>query len=98
MVEDNNYFLIKFKKDMSFINKIELKNNLAELPCDCKVIIDASNSRYIDKDIYDVLEDFDESAQFKQIHIEYRHYFDKVQTLQQGQPLYGKLQKALARQ
>jgi len=98
MVEDNNYFLIKFKKDMSFINKIELKKNLAMLPHECKVIIDANNSRYIDKDIYDVLEDFAESAQFRQIHIEYRHYFDKVQTLQQGQPLYGKLQKALARQ
>lgn len=81
MVEDNNYFLIQFKKDMSFINKIELKKKLASLPHGCKVIIDATNSRYIDKDIYDLLEDFAESAQFKQIHIEYRHYFDKVQTL-----------------
>ena len=98
MVEDNNYFLIRFKKDLSFINKIELKKNLAVLPHDCRVIIDGSNSRYIDKDIYDVIEDFAESAQFRQIHIEYRHYFDKVQTLQQGQPLYGKLQKALTRQ
>jgi MFS superfamily sulfate permease-like transporter len=98
MVQDNNYYLIRFKKDLSFINKIELKKNLAAIPHRCKIIIDGSNSRYIDKDIYDVIEDFAESAQFREIHIEYRHYFDKVRTLQQGQPLYGKLQKALTRQ
>jgi MFS superfamily sulfate permease-like transporter len=98
VVSEDNYFLVRFKKDLSFINKIELKNTLAALPHNCKVIIDATNSRWIDKDIYDLISDFEEAAQFKDISLEYRHYFDKVQSLQQGQLLYGKLQKVVARQ
>jgi MFS superfamily sulfate permease-like transporter len=98
IVNDGDFFLIRFKKDLSFINKIELKNTLATIPSRCRLIIDATQATWIDKDIYDLVADFAESAHFREIHIEYRHYFDKAQTLQQGLFIYEKLQRTLARQ
>lgn len=93
MVNNDNFYLLRFNKDLTFINKTELKQKLVRLPNDTNVIIDGTNASWLDKDIYDVVLDFAESAKFKNIKIEYRHFFAKERSLQRRQMIDGKLQK-----
>ena len=55
-------YLIRFNKDISFLNKSELRNILLQLPNKCKVNIDGSRSVLIDDDIIETIEDFQLSS------------------------------------
>jgi MFS superfamily sulfate permease-like transporter len=67
--KDGNY-LVRFNKDVTFVNKSSLKNILRKIPDASHVVIDASRSLYIDKDIYEVLEEFRQLAYFRNIDLE----------------------------
>jgi Sulfate permease and related transporters (MFS superfamily) len=43
-VNQDNYYLIRFNKDMSFVNKSELKEQLAKIPNDSVVIIEGTKA------------------------------------------------------
>jgi MFS superfamily sulfate permease-like transporter len=58
VVHDENKYLFRLRKDVSFLNKPIIKNKLEEVPADSVVIIDASRADFIDKDVIDVIEDF----------------------------------------
>jgi len=47
-------------QEVSFLNKASIKNTLDKLPPNCKVIIDASKTGYIDFDVLDIIRDFAE--------------------------------------
>jgi len=55
-------YLIKLKKDVSFVNKAYLRHKLNEIPANSEVIIDGTRSQFIDNDIAEMLEDYRESA------------------------------------
>lgn len=74
--EGQNYFF-RFKKDVSFVNKSALKQHLTEVPENSSVLIDGTSAVFIDKDIYDVIDDFRETASFKNIKIELRNMESK---------------------
>lgn len=67
VTELNGNFLLKLHKDVSFLNKAPLKNKLALIPDNSKVIINAMKAKFIDQDIRDVLNDFIESAHERNI-------------------------------
>lgn len=69
-VQENNRYLVRFCKDVSFLNKPVLKKHLAQIPPQCSVVIDGSRSVFIDKDIIDIIEDFCEYAKAKNIDVE----------------------------
>lgn len=48
-------------QEVSFLNKASIKETLDKLPENCSVIIDASNTEYIDFDVLDIIRDFQES-------------------------------------
>jgi len=50
--------LVKLQKDVSFLNKALLMKNLAQIPSESKVIINAQKAQFIDHDIQEVLNDF----------------------------------------
>jgi MFS superfamily sulfate permease-like transporter len=49
---------IRLSEEVSFLNKASIKQTLADIPENSKVIIDASNSTYIDYDVMEVIRDF----------------------------------------
>lgn len=74
LVNIDNYYLLRFTKDMTFINKNELKVKLKRVPNGAQLLIDGSKSRFIDTDVYDTIAEFAESAKFKNISIEYKSF------------------------
>ena len=70
IVHDHNKYLIRLRKDVSFLNKPIIKNKLEEIPKNASVLIDASRADFIDKDIIEVIEDFSIHAPLKNIRVE----------------------------
>ena len=92
--QDQNY-LIRFNKDVSFVNKTELKDKLSAIPANSFLVIDGTKAMFIDSDIYDVIADFQESARHQNISIELKSFESKSQVFLRGR-IDGKLQKAIA--
>jgi len=76
IVHDHNRYLFRLRKDVSFLNKPDLKNKLEEVPEDSSVLIDATRADFIDKDVVEVIEDFMMHAPLKNIRVELKrsHY------------------------
>jgi MFS superfamily sulfate permease-like transporter len=51
---------IKLPNQVSFLNKATIKETLWSIPNNSKVIIDASNTDYIDNDVLEIIKDFKE--------------------------------------
>jgi MFS superfamily sulfate permease-like transporter len=66
---ENNY-LIRLRKDVSFLNKPIIKSKLESIPRNSFVIIDTTKADYVDKDIIDVINDYLEHASLKNITVE----------------------------
>lgn len=70
IVHDENRYLFRLRKDVSFLNKPYIKNKLEEVPEHSSVLIDASRADFIDRDIVEVIEDFMIHAPLKNIRVE----------------------------
>ncbi|MFN3394752.1 MAG: SulP family inorganic anion transporter, partial [Candidatus Thermochlorobacter sp.] len=77
MVNQDNYYLIRFNKDMSFVNKSELKEQLAKIPDNSIVIIEGTKAVFIDRDIYEVINDFREAGKYRNITVELKYMDSK---------------------
>jgi len=77
VVSDGSYWMVRFNKDISFVNKSELKRGLRRIPDNTKVIINGTKANIIDHDIYDTLGEFAQAAEYRNIQIEYRDVFGK---------------------
>jgi MFS superfamily sulfate permease-like transporter len=58
MIQDNNQYLIRFRKDITFLNKAIIKQKLESLPNNSFVLIDVKKADFIDKDVIDEINDF----------------------------------------
>ncbi len=58
MIQDNDKYLIRFRKDITFLNKAIIKQKLESLPVDSYVLIDVKKADFIDKDVIDEINDF----------------------------------------
>ena len=70
VVNDNNNYLFRLRKDVSFLNKPIIKAKLEEVPEDCNVLIDATRADFIDLDVVEVIDDFMKHAHLKNITVE----------------------------
>lgn len=70
VVHDDNKYLVRFRKDISFLNKPIVKEKLESVPADAFVLIDMSRADFIDKDIIDVVNEFLQHAHLKNIRVE----------------------------
>jgi MFS superfamily sulfate permease-like transporter len=70
IVHDDNRYLFRLRKDVSFLNKPYIKNKLEEVPENSFVLIDASRADFIDKDVVEVIEDFTKHAPLKSIRVQ----------------------------
>lgn len=74
IVDEENRFYLRFSKDVSFLQKIDLKRTLARLPDYSDIIIDGGGSMFIDHDILELIEDFRRSARDRHIRMELRNF------------------------
>jgi MFS superfamily sulfate permease-like transporter len=79
VVSDNNRYLFRLRKDVSFLNKPIVKYKLEDVPENSSVLIDATRADYIDKDVIDVIEDFMIHAPLKNIKVELKTSINKEQ-------------------
>lgn len=59
--------VLKFSEDVSFFNKASILQTLNHMPENSKVIIDATQTLHIDYDVEEILRDFAQTAQSKNI-------------------------------
>lgn len=64
---DKKLIRIKLAEEVSFLNKAAIQYMLTHLPKESDVIIDGSNSRFIDQDVLEVIHDFKHHAYTKAI-------------------------------
>jgi MFS superfamily sulfate permease-like transporter len=70
MVSEGNNYLLKLTKDVSFLNKAYLRSKLQSIPRNSEVLIDGSQSHFIDADIRETIEDFMKEGTAKNIKID----------------------------
>ncbi|MCC7459829.1 MAG: SulP family inorganic anion transporter [Proteobacteria bacterium] len=70
VVHDGPYYLIRFQKDVSFLNKSKLREIFSNVPAGSHLILDGSKTVHIDQDILDTIEEFLQQAKFKRITFE----------------------------
>jgi MFS superfamily sulfate permease-like transporter len=86
VVSDNNNYLIRFRKDVSFLNKPIVKKKLEEVPVDAYVLIDATRADFIDKDVIEEVNNFLCHAHLKNIRVEIKKNLHKPMHLLFQQP------------
>lgn len=84
VTKDDEKYLVKLNKDVTFLNKPSLRTALQNIPDGSFVIIDGTKSIFIDHDISEVIEDFVETSESRNISVElkkssssYNHLFKK---------------------
>ena len=70
VVRDKTNYLLRLRKDVSFLNKPIIKSKLEEIPPNSYIIIDSSRADFIDKDIVDVINEYKQHAGLKNIIVE----------------------------
>lgn len=69
MTQLEDHYLLRFMKDVTFINKSQLRQLLLALPDSCNLTIDGSRSVMIDDDIIETIEEFQRSGPNRGINI-----------------------------
>ena len=70
MVNEGNDYLIRFHKDVSFLQKRVLMEMFDKIPENSTVVIDGSKHVYIDHDIEELIEDFVLRSKFSNIKVD----------------------------
>lgn len=58
--KDGQQILIELSQEVSFLNKASMRLTLDHLPQNAEVVIDASNTKYIDYDVLEIINEFKE--------------------------------------
>lgn len=87
VVNDENKYLMRLRKDVSFLNKPIVKNKLEEVPRDSYVLIDATRADFIDKDIIEEINNFLRHAHLKNIKVEIKRSEYKPMHMLFDQPI-----------
>ncbi|MGZ8136376.1 MAG: bifunctional SulP family inorganic anion transporter/carbonic anhydrase [Methylococcaceae bacterium] len=62
-----NKTILRLSEHVSFLNKANIKQIFEKLPAHAEVVIDATRSKYIDYDVYEIIENFRAEAALKNI-------------------------------
>jgi MFS superfamily sulfate permease-like transporter len=77
MINDHANYLLRLRKDVSFLNKPLVKNKLESIPENSFVIIDASRADFIDKDVIEAINEYLAHAHLKNIKVEIKKSLHK---------------------
>jgi MFS superfamily sulfate permease-like transporter len=77
VVNDDNRYMVRLRKDVSFLNKPIVKRKLEEVPANSFVLIDATRADFIDKDIIEEINNFLKHVHLKNIKVEIKKSLNK---------------------
>jgi MFS superfamily sulfate permease-like transporter len=69
ILNKDDHYLIRLRKDVSFLNKAALKRGLESIPEHSSLIIDVTPSDFVDQDIADTVNEFMMHAHLKNIRV-----------------------------
>ncbi len=69
--KDHQEVRIELAEDVSFLNKASIQRTLNRIPEDHHVVIDARDTRFMHSDVYDIIHDFQENAEMKNIKVDF---------------------------
>jgi carbonic anhydrase len=92
-----NKTILKLSEHISFLNKANIQQTLERLPDHSEVVIDATRSKYIDYDVFEIIENYKVEAQRKHIKltIENLRGFGVLEPVENARALTYDTQKAL---
>lgn len=64
-----NKIIFRLSEHVSFLNKATLKQTFDQLPENSDIVIDATRSKYLDYDVFEVIRDFRKEAPLKNINL-----------------------------
>ncbi|MDD5215015.1 MAG: carbonic anhydrase family protein, partial [Methylococcales bacterium] len=64
-----NKIFFRLNEHVSFLSKAALKQTFDQLPANSEIVIDATRSKYLDYDVFEVIRDFKKEAPLKQIQL-----------------------------
>ena len=64
-----NKTIFRLSEHVSFLNKATLKQTFDQLPMNAEIVIDATRSKYLDYDVFEVIRDFQKEAPLKNIQL-----------------------------
>jgi MFS superfamily sulfate permease-like transporter len=70
MVGDGKNYLLKFTKNVSFLNKSTIRSKFQTIPENSTLVIDGSEAQFVDQDIREAIRDFIETSKTKKIAVE----------------------------
>jgi len=73
LTRNQHNYLIRFRKDATFLNKIRLRALLDQIEPHSFVVIDGSRAEFMDRDILDCIADFGETSRFREISVTLRN-------------------------
>lgn len=73
MVGDGQNYLLKFTKNVSFLNKSTIRSKFLMIPSNSTVLIDGTEAHFVDQDIKEAIRDFIETSKTKKIEVELKH-------------------------
>lgn len=91
VVSDANRYLVRLRKDVSFLNKPIIKQKLEEVPANSFIVIDATRADFIDKDIIEEINNFLKHAHLKNIKVEIKKSMSKTMHSLFDEPLKLKI-------
>ena len=72
LAQHDDHYLLSFRKDISFISKVQVKHHLRHIPDRAAAIIDATRADFIDHDVRELIDAFVADAPRRGIAVEYR--------------------------
>ncbi|TDH25174.1 SulP family inorganic anion transporter [Segetibacter sp. 3557_3] len=87
VVNDDNRYLVRLRKDVSFLNKPIIKRKLEEVPENSYILIDATRADFIDKDVIEEINNFLKHAHLKNITVEIKKSMNKTMHLLVNEPV-----------
>lgn len=70
LTRDGRHYLLRLQKDVSFLNKAQLRNFLENVENDSYLVIDGTRAGFIDQDIMETIQDFIKAASDYNIRVE----------------------------
>jgi MFS superfamily sulfate permease-like transporter len=76
-VNTNGTYLLSMRSDVSFLNKLIIKNALASIPNNSELIIDCTNAHFIDYDVQEEIFEFKQLTNEKNIQLEIKTNYNQ---------------------
>lgn len=73
MVGDGKNYLLKFTKNVSFLNKSTIRSKFQLIPDNSTLLIDGSDAHFVDQDVKEAIRDFIETSKTKKIEVALKH-------------------------